>query len=89
VVGIQTDRDESGGSSLVTQAFPFPVYGIERDRPNPMDRIPYIPATVVLDARGTVERVWFGVLTADQQEELRRQIGPDAVAGGGEEGRAG
>ena len=42
----------------------------------PLEKVPYIPGTVVLDNEGTVLKVWFGMLTPDQAEELKRELAP-------------
>jgi len=77
VVAIQTDKWSPTGekSAALDPTFPYPVYGIGRAQPAPLAKVPYIPATVVLDRTGVVIKAWFGILTADQQLELRKEIG--------------
>jgi len=72
VVGIQTDAGaaHAGGDPVL----PFSVFTIDRSRGASLEKIPFIPATVVLDAAGTVVAAWFGVLTDEQQAELARQL---------------
>ena len=77
VVAIQTDKVGPAGekSPKLEQAFPFPVYAVGHPQPAPLAKVPYIPATVVLDSKGVVIKAWFGVLSADQQHDLRKEIG--------------
>ena len=53
ILGVQTDRpDEGEESELLTAALPFDVYGLDREGSPGMSRIPYIPATIVVDTAG-------------------------------------
>jgi len=72
VVGIRTDSAaaHAGGDP----ALPFAVFTIDRSRGASLERIPFVPATVVLDPLGTVVAAWFGVLTEAQQAELGRHL---------------
>ncbi len=76
VVGIQTDRLKAAGSAsaVVAQSYPFPVYGYERSKPDPLEKVPYVPAALVVDDRGVVKKAWFGVLTKEQELELRKEL---------------
>jgi len=72
VLGIQTDL--AAGAAPHDGGPTCPIYAVgPRARP-PFDRLPYVPATVVIDGAGRVRNAWFGVLGADQQDELRREI---------------
>ncbi len=72
VLGFQTDL--AAGTTPHDGGPPCPIYAVgPRARP-PFNRLPYVPATVVVDHEGRVRSVWFGVLGADQQAELRREI---------------
>jgi peroxiredoxin len=73
VLGVQTDL--APGGTPHTGGPPCPIYAAGRRGGPPFDRLPYVPATVVLDRDGRVRSAWFGVLDADQQTELRREIG--------------
>jgi peroxiredoxin len=81
IVGVQTDRPDPDADpgSTVTASFPYDVFGLDYEHSDAMKHIPYIPATVVLDTKGVVEKVWFGLLTEDSVEEVREAVG--AVAG--------
>ncbi len=73
VLGVQTDL-AVGGTPHVDGP-PCPIYAVGKRAGPPFDKLPYVPATVVLDRDGRVRSAWFGVLDADQQTELRREIG--------------
>jgi hypothetical protein len=49
---------------------PFAVYTPEDGGESLAGKIPFVPATVVLDEEGTIERVWYGVLDEEKQTEL-------------------
>ena len=76
ILGVQTDRPGEGEESeLVTAALPFDVYGLDREGSPAMSRIPYIPATIVVDTAGVVERIWFGIPSTEDLDELRDALG--------------
>jgi hypothetical protein len=56
-------------------AFPFPVYGYKRTSPDPLAKVPFIPAAIVLDPKGTVVHAWFGVPNDDVIAGLRKELG--------------
>ncbi len=72
-IGIETDRPGSSPdvSGLLPAALRFPVFSVEKPEPPVMRRLPYIPATVLLDGNGRAVRVWFGIPTKEQLDELR------------------
>ncbi len=72
VLGIQTDL--AAGGTPHSGGPPCPIYAVDARARPPFDRLPYVPATVVIDREGRVRSAWFGVLGADQQAELRREI---------------
>lgn len=73
IMGIRTALAGHGeNSSQQEEVLPFPVYTTESKAP--LEKVPYIPATVVLDRDGTVLKVWFGMLTPDQATELKQQL---------------
>lgn len=77
VLGVQTDLPagpEADPGSVPLASFPFDVYGVDYDGSEAMSHIPGVPATILVDREGTVERVWFGVLRDDQLAELRRTL---------------
>jgi hypothetical protein len=78
VVGVRTDGDAPGSSSLFTPALRFPVHTVPEPAPPPFagPGLPYVPAAVLLDGEGRVSRVWFGVPAESDRRELR-----DALAG--------
>ena len=76
IIGVQTDQPGEGEESeLLTAALPFAVYGLDRQGSPGMARIPYIPATIVLDTAGVAQRVWFGMPSEDDLAELRDVLG--------------
>jgi len=77
VVGVQTDAshgasEDPGG--LMTEALTFPVFAVDYDASPIMGRIPGVPATVLLDAAGIVEKVWFGAPENDVIDEMRSAL---------------
>jgi hypothetical protein len=71
VVGVQTDLAGGAAAEVAT----FPVYGFDGARPDGLKKVPYIPCSAVLDAKGNVEWIGFGILDAGKVEELRRAAG--------------
>jgi hypothetical protein len=69
VIGLQTDAEPT--DALLT----FPVHRVDAERSPGMERIPYVPATVLVDADGNVRRVWFGPLDPQAVRELGELIG--------------
>jgi len=77
IVGIQTDlasEAESHPSGTLPPAFPFGIFGVDYEASEAMARIPFIPATIVLDTAGVVEDLWFGVPEDDQVREIRNAL---------------
>ena len=76
VVGIQTDRLDANPSQpgLVTAAFPFPIYGYKRPEHDPLEKVPFIPAAIVVDAKGVVLDALFGVPSTDDQAKLKGDL---------------
>jgi len=72
-IGIQTDRPGAAPdtSGIVTAALGFPVFSPEAKRPPALEKVPYVPATILLDGHGRVVQVWFGMPTGHQLDELR------------------
>jgi peroxiredoxin len=78
MLAIQTDlasEEESHPSGTLPPAFPFGIFAVDYEASEAMARIPYIPATIVLDAEGVVEDVWFGVPEDDRIEKIRDALG--------------
>jgi hypothetical protein len=71
VVGVQTDLVGGAAAEVAT----FPVYGFDGTRPEGFTKVPYIPCSAVLDAKGKVEFVVFGVLDDGKLAELRQAAG--------------
>jgi len=78
VVGIQTDAVDGTSTD---PSLPFPTFRVDRSRGAPLDRIPYVPATVVLDPLGNVVAAWSGVLARGDQADLARALDLPASAG--------
>lgn len=66
VLGIRLN--EATGDAIV----PFPVYGIDQARSAGLAKVPYIPATLLVDGRGVISQVWYGVPDASQREAMTR-----------------
>jgi hypothetical protein len=78
MVAVQTDlagEDESHPSGTLPPAFPFGIFGVDYEASDAMAKIPYIPATIILDNQGVVEAVWFGMPEGDQIGEIREALG--------------
>ena len=63
-----------GPSAADMPLLPFPQHTPEDAGKSLRGKVPFVPATVILDAGGTVERIWFGVLSEEEQKELRDRI---------------
>jgi hypothetical protein len=74
VVGIQTDFQQGAGEPLPVPDLRFPVFGFAAMAGEPLSKFPSIPGAAVLDKRGAVKSVWFGVPTEAQLSELRRAL---------------
>jgi hypothetical protein len=55
-------------------ALPCTVYAPDEAGSGLAGKIPFVPATLLLDDRGVVEQVWYGVLQDDDQEALLESI---------------
>jgi peroxiredoxin len=76
VVGIQTDF-QHGAEADATVPIPdlrFPVFGSAEPRGEAMSKFPAIPAAAIIDDKGAVKSVWFGVPSESQVAELRRAL---------------
>ncbi len=73
-IGIRTDRDAEGAGSLLTAGLRFPAFRPKNPPPPFLSRIPFVPATVLLDGRGRVEKVWYGMPSGEQRKEMRKAI---------------
>jgi peroxiredoxin len=62
----------------VLPALPFPIYRAESSGTELAKKLPFVPATVILDDKGIVTQAWFGVPTREQEDELLRVLGPAA-----------
>jgi thiol-disulfide isomerase/thioredoxin len=72
ILGIDLAPPGTPGASqeLGSEAWPFPVFRVDPAHSAGLSRIPYVPATVIVDGDGVVQRVWFGELDARGQREL-------------------
>jgi len=59
-----------GGGIEDAPNLPFAVYTPEDGGQSLAGRIPFVPATMILDSDGTVERAWYGLLDEEKQAEL-------------------
>jgi hypothetical protein len=76
VVGIQTDfqRTPGDGAPLSIPDLRFPVFGTAEPSGELMSKFPAIPAAALVDGKGAVKSVWFGVPTDAQVSELHRVL---------------
>lgn len=74
LIGIRTDREAPGAGSLFVPGLRFPVHRVKGSPPPFLSRIPFVPAAVLIDGGGRVERVWYGMPTGAQRKELREAI---------------
>jgi thiol-disulfide isomerase/thioredoxin len=51
---------------------PFTVYTPEDAGQALAGKIPFVPATMILDDRGTIEQAWYGMLDEEKRGELTR-----------------
>jgi peroxiredoxin len=77
VVGVQTDRLDKNpaAASELAASFPFPVYGYKRPHTDPLAKVPFIPAAIVVDAKGVVVKAMFGVPDKDAIASLKAELG--------------
>lgn len=75
VVGVRLDAGpgEDPASALPPEIV-FPVYAPDHDAPGAMRRVRSVPATVLLDASGTVAAIWSGTLDEGAVRELEREL---------------
>lgn len=80
ILGLERDHPDpaTSAAALVLPALPFPVYTPGSSDTELAKKLPFVPATVILDNKGTVMQAWFGVLSHEQEEELLRVIGTSA-----------
>ena len=77
VVGVQTDAPGEGDADpgqLVTESFPFPVFPVDYSQSFIMNRIPAVPATVVVDTAGVVAHIWYGAPDSNTIAEIRSTL---------------
>jgi thiol-disulfide isomerase/thioredoxin len=76
VVGIQTDFQQAAGAdaTIPVPDLRFPVFGSAEPRGEAMSKFPAIPAAALIDGKGAVKSVWFGVPSEAQVSELRRAL---------------
>ena len=70
ILGIRADTPLPEVSEVTEETKDFLVYTMSA----PLESIPYVPATVLLDAHGTVMNVWYGALDATQEAELHAAL---------------
>ena len=77
LIGIQTDKLDKNPAAPAEMAasYPFPVYGYKRPSPDPLEKVPFIPAQIVVDTKGVVKKAWFGVPADDVVAELKTEMG--------------
>ena len=63
-----------GPSAPDMPPLPFPQHTQEDGGKSLKGKIPFVPATVLLDGSGTVERIWFGVPDEKERQELRDRL---------------
>lgn len=77
IAGIQLDRLQQGGaeSPLMVDAYSFPIYSIDLAANEFLKKIPFIPATIVVDAEGVVLNAWYEIPGDEIREEIRLALG--------------
>ena len=74
VVGLSVGEPD-GRPPAVEERPAFPVRALTAsERGGLLGRLPSLPASIILDESGTVESVWFGELSMDEQALLRDEI---------------
>lgn len=66
VLGLKTGPGMHEGAAAPA----FPVLELT----GPFDKVPFVPATVLVNGAGTVQQVWFGALNSTQEAELREAL---------------
>jgi thiol-disulfide isomerase/thioredoxin len=74
IVGIQTDFQHGGAAAPPIPDLRFPVFGAAESNAGLMTKFPAIPAAALVDGKGAVKSVWFGVPTDAQVAELHRVL---------------
>lgn len=72
VLAVQTDGHHDASTNAV-RPFPYPTFTNDPGS-GLMARVPMVPAAFVIDAKGIVTKVWFGVPTQEDEEALRREL---------------
>jgi hypothetical protein len=77
ILAVQLDRIDQGEmvNPVMAEAYPFPIFGIEIAENEFLRKIPFIPATILADARGTVVKAWYELPGDEIREELRSALG--------------
>jgi peroxiredoxin len=80
MLGLELDRPAPGEGpppAGLPGVAPYPVYGVAVE-PNRafLDLVPYVPATLVIDARGRVLAARFGVLDEDDVDAIAAALEP-------------
>lgn len=71
IAGVRTDAGHGEESAEVLE---FPVYAFDPDDPGLAAKFPFVPATVVFDARGTVTEIVFGVPSGEKREAILKAV---------------
>jgi hypothetical protein len=76
ILGLEKEHRNpaTSAAALVVPALPFPTYTAERSGMELAKKLPFVPATVILDDKGVVTRAWFGVPNQEEEAELLRVI---------------
>ncbi len=80
VLGVEIDAGANDASAIPPGALGFPVYTVVRDGAS-LDKIPYIPAVVLVDAAGTVTWTLYGIPNESAIDEMRKRLDEAAQAG--------
>ena len=70
IVGLRAAASPPPDASVPEEQTAFPVYSLL----GPIEKVRFVPATVLLDGEGVVQQVWFGELGEDQEAELRAAL---------------
>jgi hypothetical protein len=69
LVGLRMGPESEEGPSL-----PFTIYIPDERGSGLAGKIPFVPTTLLVDGKGVVEQIWYGVLQQEDREELQRRL---------------
>jgi hypothetical protein len=73
--GVQVAGIQLGGATDEFPFLPFPVFTPEDGGASLAGKIPYVPATLIVDPGGRIEQIWYGLLDEPSQQALGEALG--------------